>query len=131
MIGFLVECENRPGEIARVSGAIAEREVNITASCSLAWGDHGAIGLIASDAEAAREALAATGMTIHEYELVSFQLPDRPGTIAEATDRLAKAGVNVEFLLPTGYDGEVTLAAGVDNPVLARQALSQVAVAVS
>jgi hypothetical protein len=132
MIGFLVECENRPGEIARVSRAIAERDVNLTASCSLAWGDHGAIGLITSDADAARAALNTTGMTVHEYELVSFQLPDRPGSLAEASDRLAKAGVNVEFYLPTGYaGGEVTLAAGVDNVVLARQALSQVAAAVS
>jgi hypothetical protein len=132
MIGFLVECENRPGEIARVSQAIAEKDVNITASSSLAWGEHGAIGVIASDADAAREALAGTGMTVHEYELVSFQLLDRPGSLAEASDRLATAGVNVEFLLPTGYAaGEVTLAAGVDNVMLARQALSQVAAAVS
>jgi len=132
MIGFLVECANRPGEIARVSQAIAERDVNITASCSLAWGEHGAIGVITSDAERTREALAATGMTVHEYELVSFRLPDRPGTLAEASQRLASAGVDIEFLVPTGYSGgEVTLAAGVDNVPLARQALSQVAAAVS
>lgn len=132
MIGFLVECANRPGEIARVSQALAERDVNITAGCSLAWGDRGAIGVITSDAERAREALAATGMTVHEYELVSFRLPDRPGTLAEASERLASAGVDVEFLVPTAYaDGEVTLAAGVDNVPHARQALSKVAAAVS
>jgi hypothetical protein len=132
MIGFLVECANRPGEIARVSQAIAERDVNITASCSLAWGDRGAIGLITSDAESTREALKATGMTVHEYELVSFRLPDRPGTLAEASQRLASAGIDIEFLVPTGYaGGEVTLAAGVDNVPLARQALSQVTAAVS
>ncbi|HEV8597417.1 MAG TPA: ACT domain-containing protein [Candidatus Dormibacteraeota bacterium] len=132
MIGFLVECANRPGEIARVSQAIAERGVNITASCSLAWGERGAIGLITSDAESTREALAATGMTVHEYELVSFRLPGRPGTLAEASQRLASAGVDIEFLVPTGYaGGDVSLAAGVDNVPLARQALSQVAAAVS
>lgn len=132
MIGFLVECANRPGEIARVSQAIAEKDVNITASCSLAWGDHGAIGVITSDAESTREALEATGMTFHEYELVSFRLAQRPGTLAEASERLASAGVDIEFLVPTGYSGgEVTLAAGVDNEPLARQALSQVAAAIS
>jgi hypothetical protein len=132
MIGFVVECANRAGEIARVSQAIAEKEANITASCSLAWGDHGAIGVITSDAEATREALEATGMTFHEYELVSFRLADRPGTLAEASERLASAGVDIEFLVPTGYSGgEVALAAGVDNVPLARQALSQVAAAVS
>ncbi|MGH2429337.1 MAG: hypothetical protein ACRDGV_10750 [Candidatus Limnocylindria bacterium] len=132
MIGFLVECANRPGEIARVSQAIAEKDINITASCSLAWGDHGAIGVITSDAEVTREALEATGMTFHEYELVSFRLPDRAGTLAEVSERLASAGVDIEFLVPTGYSGgEVALAIGVDNVPLARQALSQVAAAVS
>lgn len=132
MIGFLVECANRPGEIARVSKAIADKDANITASCSLAWGEHGAIGVITGDAESTREALEATGMTFHEYELVSFRLPDRPGTLAQASQRLANAGVNIEFLVPTGYSGgEVALAAGVDNVALARQALSQVAAAVS
>jgi hypothetical protein len=71
-------------------------------------------------------------MTVHEYELVSFRLPDRPGTLAEASQRLASAGIDIEFLVPTGYaGGEVTLAAGVDNVPLARQALSQVTAAVS
>jgi hypothetical protein len=132
MFGFLVECANRPGEIARVSQAIAEKGVNITASCSLAWGEHGAIGVIASDAEATRDALETTGMTFHEYELVSFRLADRPGTLAEASQRLASAGVDIELLVPTGYSGgEVALAVGVDNVPLARQALSEVATAVS
>jgi hypothetical protein len=132
MFGFLVECANRPGEIARVTQAIAEKGVNITASCSLAWGDHGAIGVVTSEAESTREALEATGMTFHEYELVSFRIPDRPGTLAEASQGLASAGVDIEFLVPTGYSGgEVSLAIGVDNVPLARQALSQVAAAVS
>jgi hypothetical protein len=88
--------------------------------------------VITGDAESTREALEATGMTFHEYELVSFRLPDRPGTLAQASQRLANAGVNIEFLVPTGYSGgEVALAAGVDNVALARQALSQVAAGVS
>jgi hypothetical protein len=132
MFGFVVECANRPGEVARVSQAIAEKGVNITASCSLAWGEHGAIGVITSDTESTREALESTGMTFHEYELVNFRLADRPGTLAEASQRLASAGVDIEFLVPTGYSGgEVALAVGVDNVPLARQALSQVATAVS
>jgi hypothetical protein len=130
MIGFLVECANRPGEIARVSQAIAERDINITASCSLAWGEHGAIGLITTDADTTREALSGTGMTVHEYEVVNFRIPDRPGTLADVTQRLASAGVDIEFLVPTDYSrGEVAMAVGADNLPLARQALGQVAVA--
>jgi hypothetical protein len=131
MIGFLVECDNRPGEIARISEAVAEKGINITASSSLAWGEHGAIGLITGDEDMTREALDTTGMTYHEYEIVSFKLADKPGSLADAARKLANAGVNVQFLVPTSYDGEVAFAGGVDNVPLARQALSEVAVAVS
>lgn len=132
MVGFVIECENRPGEVAKVSRAIADKGVNITASCSLAWGEHGSIGVITPDPQSTRDALEGTGMTFHEYELISFRVPDRPGTLAEAAGRLANAGVNIEFLMPTRYEAaEVEIAAGVDNLPMARQALSEVAAAVS
>ena len=132
MIGFLVECANKPGEIARVSRAIAEKDVNITASCSLAWGEKGAIGFITTDDVTTRQALADIGMTVHEYELVNFRIPDRPGTLADVSERLASAGVDIEFLVTTDISGgEVAMAAGVDNVPLARQALSKVAASVA
>lgn len=128
MNGFIIECANRPGEIARVTEAIAEKGINITSSTSLAHGDWGAIGILTNDEQGTRDALDQVGMAYHEVELVSFTLPDKPGTLADASRRLGNAGVNVELLLSTGMSGgEVVLAAGVDNPPAARAVLKEFA----
>ena len=128
MTAFISEAENRPGEIAGISEALGEQGINITAIGSIAWGERGAIGLMTSDPEGARDAFDRAGLSYREVETVEFRLEDRPGTLAEASRRLANAGVNVEFLVPTHHDGgQVTLQAGVDNAMAARQALGPAA----
>ena len=126
MNGFIIECANRPGEIARVTEAIAARGINITSTASLAHGNFGAIGILTNDEKGTRDALGDAAMRYHEVELVTFTLPDMPGSLANASRRLADAGVNVELLMPTGMSGgEVELAAGVDNVPAARDALKE------
>lgn len=125
MIAFIVECENRPGEIARVSEPLAEKGINITLVGSVSWGKRGAIGLLTADEDGTRNAFEKSGLTYREVETVEFSLPDRPGMLAEASRKLANAGVNVEFLAASGMTGgEVTLVAAVDNEPMARQALA-------
>ncbi|MGH2429612.1 MAG: hypothetical protein ACRDGV_12185 [Candidatus Limnocylindria bacterium] len=124
MIAFIVESENRPGEIARISEAVAEKGINITALGSVAWGERGAIGLQTSDPDETRDAFDRAGLVYREVETVEFHLPDKPGTLASASRKLANAGVNVEFLVPSGMrGGDVAFTAGVDNVPLAQQAL--------
>lgn len=128
MNAFIIECPNRPGEVARISEACAGRGVNISSIGSVAWGEQGAIGILTSDEARTREALEGAGCTFREAEVVEFALANRPGTLAEASRNLANAGVNIEFLTFTGMrDGDVLAAAAVDNVPAARQALSQFA----
>jgi hypothetical protein len=128
MNGFVIEADNRPGEIARVTEAVAAKGINIVSTASLAFGDRGAIGLITNDEAGTRGALDDAGIGYREIEIVGFTLPDKPGALAEASRRLADAGVNIEFLLPTKIGGgEVTVAAGVDNASVARDTLGEAA----
>lgn len=124
MMAFILEAQNRPGEVARVSEALAEKGINVTGIGSVAWGEHGAVGIMTADEPATRDALDTAGLSYREVETVEFHLANRPGTLAEATRNLANAGVNIEFLCTTAASGaEVTLTAGVDNAPAARQAL--------
>jgi len=124
MHAFIVECLNKPGELARVTEAVAAKGINLTASSTLAWGEKGAIGLLTNDEPGTRTALEQAGLAYREVEVVSFDLPDQPGTLADASRRLATAGVNIEFLVSTGRSaGRITLAAAVDNVPAAQQAL--------
>jgi hypothetical protein len=126
MNGFIIECANKPGEIARVNEAIAARCINIGSSASLAFGDRGAIGLVTNNEQATRKALDEAGIGYRQVEVVSVALPDKPGTPADPSRRLAHAGVNVELLMPTRIGGgEVVLAAGVENAAAARDALKE------
>jgi hypothetical protein len=119
MNGFIIECANKPGEIARVSEAIAAKGINMASSASLAFGDRGAIGLVTNNEQGTGKALDEAGIGYREVEVVSVALPDKPGTLADA-------GVNVELLMPTRIGGgEVVLAAGVENAAAARDALKE------
>lgn len=130
MNAFIVACENKPGKLARVAKAVAAKGVNITSASTLAWGDQGVIGLVTDDESGTRQALDDGGFAYQESEAVSFRLEDRPRRLAEACRRLANAGVNIEFLVPTGMaGGEVTVAAAVDHVASAREALRELVVA--
>jgi len=130
MSAFIAEVENKPGELARVAEAVAAKGANITSASTLAWGDKGAVGLLTDDESGTRQALDEGGFQYRETETVTFRLEDRPGRLAEASRRLAAAGVNIEFLVPTGMaGGEVTIAAAVDQVASAREALRELVVA--
>lgn len=126
MRAFLVELENQPGGVARVSKAIGDRGINILAVAGATCGDRGTVGLITDDQDGAREALDAASLRYREMETVSALLNNEPGTLAAAAGRLAAAGVNVELLMPTGMDGpKVRVAFAIADPAAARMALAE------
>lgn len=128
MNAFVVEMENRPGELARLAEALAEKGINITSISAAGSGSGGAIGFVTNDEAGTQDALDRAGITYRQLDLVAAALEDRPGTLAQAARRLADAGVNIELLMPTGMSGSrVTVAFGVDDAMAARQALGELA----
>ncbi len=128
MHAFLVELPNQPGSLAGLAAALADRGINIDGIAAAACGGTGTAGLITNDEDGARSVLAGRGDSYREIELVSASLENKPGTLASATRRLADAGVNIEFLAPSGMDGgKVQVAIGVDNAAAALQALGELA----
>lgn len=129
MKAFVIELENRPGELARVTEAIAERGINITAVAGGTAGQKGAIGLMTNDEPGTKSALETAGIAAKAIEVIGINLAHQPGTLAAAARRLANAGVNIELLLPTDLEGsEVSVALGVDNIEKAREALGELAI---
>ena len=124
MNGFIVELKNKPGELARVAEAIAQKGINITAFTGATCGETGSVVLITNDEAGTRQALRNAQITTREVELVPVALADKPGTLAEVARRLADAGVNIEAAVPTGMSGgNVQLAFATDDPTKARAAL--------
>jgi hypothetical protein len=128
MNAFVIQLENKPGGLAKVAEAIAERGINITGISAAGSGDSGAIGLVTNDEDGTGQALDRAGITYRTLQLVAAQLQDRPGTLADAARRLADAGVNVELVLPTGMSGStINVAFGVDDAAAASRALGELA----
>jgi hypothetical protein len=123
---FIVELENRTGELARVTEAIAEKGIDITGFAGATAGDRGAVVLITNDEEATRKVLAGAGVKVREAEVVPAALDARPGSLARAARRLADAGVNNQAAMPIGMAGEkVTVAFATDDAAKARTVLAE------
>jgi hypothetical protein len=122
---FIVEATNRPGELARVTDALAQRGINIEA-WSLGYGSHGAAAFLSYDEKGLKSALTADGIGYKEVPCLTIGLEDKPGAVAKATKRLAEAGVNIEFFAPVEHktDGRATVAIGVDKIDTAKSALA-------
>jgi hypothetical protein len=128
MRAFIVNLENRPGVLADLGEALGERGINISGIAGTTWDDHGSIGLVTNDDAGARSVMEEKGISFRDVEVVSAGLEDRPGTLGDASRRLADAGVNIELIMPTGMQGNrITVAIGVDDAAKAREALGELA----
>jgi hypothetical protein len=126
MNAFIVDLRNKPGEFAKVAEAIAEKGIDITAFSGATCGDSGSVVLLTSDEAGTKRALSDGQWKHRPIELVTVALADQPGTLAQATRKLANAGVNIEAAVPTGMSGgNVHIGFATDNPTRAKDALSE------
>ena len=74
-IWFTVQLDDRPGALAQVAKALAERGVNITGIVGVAEDTDGALMLTTSDAALTREAFTALGIAFDEHDPTSGAEP--------------------------------------------------------
>ena len=74
-IWFTVQLDDRPGALARVAQALADRNVNITGIVGVAEDTDGALMLTTSDAAATREAFSELGIAFEEHDPTSGREP--------------------------------------------------------
>jgi hypothetical protein len=124
MQAFVIETAHHPGEVARVTGALAARGINITGLAAASIGERATIIVLTGDEPGTRSAFRAAAITAREQEVVLASLEDHPGSAAEATRKLAEAGVNIDFCFGVGMrDGRIIVALGVDQLEKARTLL--------
>jgi hypothetical protein len=126
MNAFLIDLENKPGEFARVSEAIAAKGINITTISGATCGSSGRVALTTDNDSATRTVLGEAKLTYTESEVTEAVLPNRPGALAKVARRLADSGLNIEAIVPTGMKGDdVTVAFVTNDPVTARGLLAE------
>lgn len=89
--------DDQPGVLARLGEAAAAAGVNIEALSAFTGGGKGVVHLLVDDHEKALRVFDEAGFDVRAARRVCVApLADRPGSMGEASRRLADAGINVE-----------------------------------
>jgi hypothetical protein len=124
MNAFIVDLNNKPGELARVAEAIAQKGINITSFAGATVAGTGAVVLTTNDEAGTRKAITDMGCTVREVELVTARMEHVPGALAMVTKKLADAGINIDAAVPMSMGGDnVSIAFATDQPAKAREIL--------
>lgn len=94
---FEILINDRPGELAKVTDALAMNGINIMAIASERC-ENPIIRIVTDDERSTRAALNKVNMKFRENELMVIELQDRPGELNKMAKKLAKSGVNVESI---------------------------------
>ncbi len=121
---FVIQLENRPGELAHVTRALAMRGVNIQTIAGSGAGSKMCAMLTTDDDVMTREVLHGMGIPFVEGDALHVEVPDEPGGIAELTEKLSTAGVNITGVLVIGRRAtSIQMALTVDDEARAREVL--------
>ena len=121
---FVVQLENRPGELAHLTRALAARSIDIRNIASVTAGSLASAFIATSDDDATRQVLRGLGHPFLEGDMIVADVADQPGGFADAAEKLASAGVNILGALVVGRrPGIIEVAFSVDNEAAAKAAL--------
>jgi hypothetical protein len=122
---FIVHGKNRSGELAKLTGELAAKNVNVLIS-ALGVNGQGVASFVASDEVVAQTVLKDGGWDFKMFPTLTISLTDKPGMAANVTRLLGDQGVNMECFFPINWTGDkVTIALGVDNLEAAKKALDE------
>ncbi len=123
---FVVQVNNRPGEMARLAEQMAAAGVDLRAIGGGGLGEVGHMIITTADDDAARKVLEDGEWTFLEGESLLAGVDDKPGGMARLARALADAGVNVLGHLFIGrWSDRATFAFVVDDPDKARPILER------
>ena len=122
---FIVHGKNQSGELAKLTGALAAKNVNVLIT-ALAVNGQGVATFVCSDETAAQAALKDAGFEFKMFPSFTIRLNDVAGTAADVSRKLADQGVNIECWLPVNVgEDKGIIALGVDNLEAAKKALDE------
>jgi hypothetical protein len=121
---LVLNLQSKPGVLAHVAGILGKAGVNIEGVCAVETAGRGKIRLVVSDPAKAEAALKAAKIRCGHEDGLAVALENRPGTLAEAAQKLAQAKVNIKSVYVTaGGAGPVAVILSVSNPSKALAAL--------
>ncbi len=100
--------ENRPGMLARICQALAQGRINILALSILDTVDHAIIRMLVDKPKEAEQVLSRMHAMVQCHDVVFMDVPNQVGALAKVAERLAAAGINIEYAYCTTAIGHTT-----------------------
>lgn len=94
---FSVRLDNRPGILANICTALAERGVNIIAFQSVPSQKTVLVCLVTDNALVAQSVLDREGIVYTEAEVAQVKLANRPGELARVARQLSDDNINIKY----------------------------------
>lgn len=95
---FSVFLVSRPGVLPQVCRGLAEAKVNIVAMSMMDAMEHGVLRVVCGGAVKAREALRRLEVPYTETDVLTVEMPNRPGSAADVCERLGQARVTINYM---------------------------------
>ena len=89
--------DNRPGMLARTCQALAKAGINILALSILDTVDHAIIRMVVDRPKEAEAVLAGMHAMMQCRDVVFMDVPNQVGALAVVAEKLAVAGINLEY----------------------------------
>ena len=103
---------NDVGTLARLCRDLARGGVNLLALSAPVTGRvKGTVRLLVANADVASRALARAGYVFAVEEVLFLELKNRPGALAKAIEKLARASINIRYAYATASARTRTTAA--------------------
>lgn len=102
---FTIAVENRPGAVAEIARTLGDAKVNILALSGTAQGTSGTVQLVVEDSRRAKKALDEAKLSYQETAAEGYELPNKPGALAQYLEKLATKGVNLNSIYATAARG--------------------------
>jgi hypothetical protein len=102
---FTIAVQNEPGVVAGIAKTLGNAKINILALLAIAHGATGTLELVVDNAARAKKALDDAKITFQETAAEEYELPNKPGALAQCLDRLAAKGINLNSICATVSKG--------------------------
>jgi len=93
--------DNEIGTLARLCRDLAQGGVNLLAIAAPESGGEGGIRLLVMNRDVAVRALSKAGYLFAEEQVLFLELTNRPGALAKAVEKLAKAKIDIRYAYVT------------------------------
>jgi hypothetical protein len=101
---FTLYLENKPGILAFITNALAKAKVNIEGVSVAESTDVSILQMVVSNAQATEKILNGKRIPYTVQDVALVHLDNKPGALAGIASRLAKAGININYVYATACD---------------------------